>query len=284
MQKKGKIILAVIALLVLCGLLYWVTRPQDKGLTATGTVEATRYDVTAKVPGYVRELTLQAGDTLNEGDLVCRIDREDLRAQVLAANAGLAAARARLADLESGARPAEISAAQAQVAQQALTAAQDQLTIVQDGARSGQVEAARAEVERLQAQVDAQQAQADGIDVESPASGTVLSKNFENNEFAPAGVPIVTVGDLDNCYVRVYVPSEDLARIQVGQAVNVYVDAYPGRAIAGTIQEISQQAEYTPRQSITARERANLVFAVKVAVQNQERIVKPGMPADVDFE
>lgn len=81
MQKKGKIILAVIALLVLCGLLYWVTRPQDKGLTATGTVEATRYDVTAKVPGYVRELTLQAGDTLNEGDLVCRIDREDLRAQ-----------------------------------------------------------------------------------------------------------------------------------------------------------------------------------------------------------
>ena len=253
MQKKGKIILAVIALLVLCGLLYWVTRPQDKGLTATGTVEATRYDVTAKVPGYVRELTLQAGDTLNEGDLVCRIDREDLRAQVLAANAGLAAARARLADLESG-------------------------------ARSGQVEAARAEVERLQAQVDAQQAQADGIDVESPASGTVLSKNFENNEFAPAGVPIVTVGDLDNCYVRVYVPSEDLARIQVGQAVNVYVDAYPGRAIAGTIQEISQQAEYTPRQSITARERANLVFAVKVAVQNQERIVKPGMPADVDFE
>lgn len=158
------------------------------------------------------------------------------------------------------------------------------MTIVQDGARSGQVEAARAEVERLQAQVDAQQAQADGIDVESPASGTVLSKNFENNEFAPAGVPIVTVGDLDNCYVRVYVPSEDLARIQVGQAVNVYVDAYPGRAIAGTIQEISQQAEYTPRQSITARERANLVFAVKVAVQNQERIVKPGMPADVDFE
>lgn len=317
MQKKGKIILAVIALLVLCGLLYWVTRPQDKGLTATGTVEATRYDVTAKVPGYVRELTLQAGDTLNEGDLVCRIDREDLRAQVLAANAGLAAARARLADLESGARPAEISAAQAQankasadfdryrqlydqdaisaqqldaartqaqVAQQALTAAQDQLTIVQDGARSGQVEAARAEEERLQAQVDAQQAQADGIDVESPASGTVLSKNFENNEFAPAGVPIVTVGDLDNCYVRVYVPSEDLARIQVGQAVNVYVDAYPGRAIAGTIQEISQQAEYTPRQSITARERANLVFAVKVAVQNQERIVKPGMPVDVDFE
>lgn len=324
MQKKGKVILAVIALLVLCGLLYWVTRPQDKGLTATGTVEATRYDVTAKVPGYVRELTLQAGDTLNEGDLVCRIDREDLRAQVLAAKAGLAAARARLADLESGARPAEISAAQAQVAsaqaqankasadfaryrklydqdaisaqqldaartqaevaQQALTAAQDQLTIVQDGARSGQVEAARAEVERLQAQVDAQQAQADGIDVESPASGTVLSKNFENNEFAPAGVPIVTVGDLDNCYVRVYVPSEDLARIQVGQAVKVYVDAYPGRAIAGTIQEISQQAEYTPRQSITARERANLVFAVKVAVQNQERIVKPGMPADVDFE
>lgn len=284
MQKKGKIILAVIALLVLCGLLYWVTRPQDKGLTATGTVEATRYDVTAKVPGYVRELTLQAGDTLNEGDLVCRIDREDLRAQANKASADFDRYR-QLYDQDAiSAQQLDAARTQAQVAQQALTAAQDQLTIVQDGARSGQVEAARAEVERLQAQVDAQQAQADGIDVESPASGTVLSKNFENNEFAPAGVPIVTVGDLDNCYVRVYVPSEDLARIQVGQAVNVYVDAYPGRAIAGTIQEISQQAEYTPRQSITARERANLVFAVKVAVQNQERIVKPGMPADVDFE
>ena len=67
----------------------------------------------------------------------------------------------------------------------------------------------------------------------------------------------------------------------MGQECSVKIDAYPDRAFTGKIKEISDSAEYTPRNSITKRERANLVFAVKVALPNEEGIFKPGMVADV---
>jgi HlyD family secretion protein len=86
---------------------------------------------------------------------------------------------------------------------------------------------------------------------------------------------------MTDCWVKVYVPSTHLGLISVGQAANVKVDSFPGRVFSGVIKEISQNAEFTPRQSITQSERANLVFAVKVQVDNSEGILKPGMPADV---
>lgn len=321
MQRKRMVWIGLAAV-VLLTVFWWQFAPrEDSRLRATGTAEATTVDVTAKVPGYVRDLQREPGTEIREGETVCRIEREDLAAQVLAAEAGLAAARARLADIEAGARPEELRAAQADVAsararaeqaesdraryaalyeadaiaaqqyesartqaavaRQQLAAAQERLALLASGARSQQVAAQEAEVARLQAQVEAQRSLADGTRITSPASGVVLSRNFENNEFVPAGVPIITVGDLSHPYVRVYVPSEDLSRVTLGGEVEVYVDAQPERPLRGHTEEIGQRAEFTPRQSITARERANLVFAVKIRIEDPDGIVKPGMPADV---
>jgi len=117
--------------------------------------------------------------------------------------------------------------------------------------------------------------------VVSPISGIVLTKNFENGEYINPGSALATVGDMTDCWVKVYVSSAQLGLIKTGQAVAVKVDSFPDRVFAGTIKEISQNAEFTPRQSITQRERANLVFYVKVKVDNGEGVLKPGMPADV---
>ena len=71
--------------------------------------------------------------------------------------------------------------------------------------------------------------------------------------------------------------------VQDGSPASVYVDAQPDTPLAGRVREISDRAEYTPRQSITRNERSNLVFAVKVGIDNTDGLVKPGMPADVIF-
>ncbi|MPN21978.1 hypothetical protein SDC9_169360 [bioreactor metagenome] len=86
---------------------------------------------------------------------------------------------------------------------------------------------------------------------------------------------------MKDCWVKIYVSSTQLGLLKVGQQVDVKVDSFPDRTFVGQIKEISQNAEFTPRQSITQHERANLVFAVKVKIANDERILKPGMPADV---
>lgn len=99
-----------------------------------------------------------------------------------------------------------------------------------------------------------------------------------------AGSAIGTVGNWRDCWVKVYISSSQLGLIQVGQGVRIRVDSFPDRDFSGNIKEISQQAEFTPIQSITQQERANMVFAVKVKIDNAEGILKPGMPADVVIE
>ena len=122
------------------------------------------------------------------------------------------------------------------------------------------------------------------LEVSSPLAGRVLSKNYERGEYVNAGSAIATVGDLDDCWVKIYVSTEQLGKIRLGQAARVKIDAYPDKSFRGEIKEISQNAEYTPRQSITQRERANMVFAVKIRLDNLTEIMKPGLPADVVIE
>jgi len=140
------------------------------------------------------------------------------------------------------------------------------------------------EVERSEAVLAGSRTQIADLTVASPLAGRVLSKNYEVGEYINAGVAIATIGDLQDCWVKVYVSTEQLGQIRLGQSVKVKIDAYPDKTFKGVIKEINQNAEYTPRQSITQRERANMVFAVKVKIENAEEMMKPGLPADVVFE
>ena len=117
--------------------------------------------------------------------------------------------------------------------------------------------------------------------IRSPISGTVLLKNYEKGELASVGSILLTLGDYRRCWINIYVPSTQLGLVFPGQEASVKVDSYPDRVFTGKISEIAEKAEYTPRASITPEERANLVFKVKIALDNTEGIFKAGMPADV---
>ncbi len=294
---------------------------ETNAITATGTIEVTRVDISPKVGGQLVELLLQEGDAVQPGQKVARISRPDLEAQLLRDEAAYKRAEIQLNDLQKGARSQEkedalaavLSAqvlynkaqsdyqryvelfekgaistqalettkANRDVAYHSLVAAQSRQGIVEEGNRIDVVAAQRLEVERSRAIVVASQSVLNDTTVISPGMGTVVSKNVEAGEYVNAGVPIITIVRLPECWVKIYIASTQLGNIHLGQEVRVMVDSFPNRVFNGVIKEINQNAEFTPRQSITQRERANMVFAVKVQLDNQDGVLKAGMPADV---
>ena len=319
--KAIVLFLLVASLTGLAGYNYYQQRENSK--LFTGTVEVTRADITTKSSGYLKDLRIKEGRSVAKGELAAAIDREDLQIALTRDTASLKKAQAQLTDLEKGARPAERNEAaantaaalaafdktakdyersqalylagaaarqqldNAQAAYEAsaaqLKAAEEKASLLESGNREDQILAAREEVNRSAAVLQAAHSALADTLVYSPLDGLVLTKNFEPGEYVSAGAAIATVADLSDCWVKIYVPSTDLGKIKIGDSAAVLIDARPGEKFSGRIKEISDTAEYTPRQSITKNERANMVFAVKVAIDNGENILKPGMPADVMF-
>ncbi len=108
----------------------------------------------------------------------------------------------------------------------------------------------------------------------------VLLKIREPGETVAPAQPIVRLGDLEHMRLRVYVPETEINRVKLGQRAEVTIDAAPGRRFEGEVTEISQEAEFTPKNVQTREQRVKLVFGVKIGLANPDRELKPGMPAD----
>jgi multidrug efflux pump subunit AcrA (membrane-fusion protein) len=120
--------------------------------------------------------------------------------------------------------------------------------------------------------------------VRSPIDGVVLDQAMQSGEIAMPGGTIVTVGDLQNLTLTVYVPEERLGEVSLGQAYPVTVDAFPDTQFTGQVSYISDQAEFTPRNVQTVEGRKDTVYAVRLLLSNPDMALKPGMPADVTIE
>lgn len=367
------------ALLVVAGLAgAWAVRRLDGQATAisvTGTIEATQVEVSAKLTGRIVALTVREGQPVERGQLLVRLDTEELAAETRRAEAAAATAQAQLRNLQAGARTEEIREAEARVAsaqarlddllagaraqeiEQAravlrnatatrtwterdyarardlfarqliaaaevdrarqafevaaaneaaarerlelaeagprrheveaaraeLRAARERVALLRAGARPEEIAAARARVNEAAAMVALARARLDETRLTSPITGVVLRKNAEVGETVNPGQALLTLMDPTDMWLRVYVPEIDVGRVTVGQEAAISVDAFPGRTFAGRITEIASEAEYTPRNVQTKKERVNLVFRVKIAVPNPEGILKPGLPADAEI-
>ena len=177
-------------------------------------------------------------------------------------------------------RERDVAAAKAQVrqAEAALrTARAGEETLAQ---RRAETTAATAQVAQADAGVRLLLTQQQNLIVTSPIDGVVIAKHASAGEIVAAGAPILTVADLDAVWVRLFIPLPHLGKVGLGQRVEVQTDAFPGRTFSGTVTEIAQQAEFTPKNVQTQEERVKLVFAVKVTIPNPGHLLKPGMPAD----
>jgi HlyD family secretion protein len=183
--------------------------------------------------------------------------------------------REKLAMIIEGPRRHQIEAARAE-----LAAAEQRLALLLAGSRPERIQAARGQVAQAESALAMAKSRLKEAVVLAPINGVVLRKNLEVGETANPGISILTLMNPSEVWVRAYVPEEEVGRIKVGESARVSVDAYPGRSFTGRVSEISSEAEFTPRNVQTKKERVNLVFRIKILLDNPQGILKPGMPAD----
>jgi HlyD family secretion protein len=186
--------------------------------------------------------------------------------------------------LKNNPQEAQIKVAQAEavynVAQAELEVTKAKLAALQAGPRPEQVVVAQAQVDQARAGLAALQVKENKHSLAAPQAGWVVARVVNEGEMATPGARLLTLADWRRVNLIVYVPEPDIDTVSVGQQINVYVDAFPGHAFAGTITAISDQAEFTPQNVQTQEERQNTVFAVKIRLDNDDQRLKPGMPAD----
>jgi HlyD family secretion protein len=211
-------------------------------------------------------------------------DLDRAESDLQAAEGAVRAARERLNILEEGSRPEDIRMAQAERdrAAAALEAARANAATLD--LRQQDVRVAEAVVREAQANVRRLETQVAELKVFAPLAATVLTKAVEAGEVVAAGKPLVLLGDLDHPWIKIYVPETQLGKVRLGAPARVLVDSFPNLPFQGTVSWISDQAEFTPKNVQTAEERVNLVYAVKITIQNAERKLKAGMPADAELD
>ena len=180
--------------------------------------------------------------------------------------------------------------ARVRVAQERMDRAVDYLTSLESGDQSLMVQAADSGVQQAEAVLAQAQAALALIDIQmektiisSPTDGIVLTRNLEEGEMLVPGSVALTIGQLDEVSLTVYIPETEYGKIKLGDTVSITVDSFPGENFSGTVTYISDQAEFTPRNVQTVDGRKTTVYAVKITVPNTNLELKPGMPADVIF-
>ena len=183
------------------------------------------------------------------------------------------------------------------IANERYQVAQDRLSALQTGDQSPQVTAAGAVLEQAknaaqqaqdavgqaQANLDLLNAQLGKLTVNAPMDGMILTRSIEPGEIVQPGSAALTMGNISQLTITVYVPEDRYGQISLGEKATVSVDSFPGSTFHAAVTHISDQAEFTPRNVQTAEGRSSTVYAIKLTVTDPQGKLKPGMPADVTF-
>ena len=165
-------------------------------------------------------------------------------------------------------------------AEAAVNVAEATLAQVRAAVQTEAMALAQARIAQAEASVAGVDAALAKLTVRSPVTGTVTSQAIHGGEIAQAGAPLFTVTDLGRVKLVIHVPTSQIGEVALGQRAEVSVDAYPGRIFSGAVSRIADQAEFTPKNVQTQEERAKTVFAVEIALENSDGVLRPGMPAD----
>jgi len=307
------------ALALLCAVLAASGARDGGALKSSGTIEMDEVDVGSLVGGRLVRLSVAEGDTVRAGDTLAVLDRGEVSADLQAQIAQAERAQAQARDLAQGTRPAEVVIARealrgaeadlalAQVsydrteklakagatapaeldrARAALDAAKarassarEQVRLAEAGFRQQQVAAARQGASAAMAQLAGARSRASELVLTAPRDGVVMLVNYETGELVPPSAPVVTLGDPDSLWMRVYVAAPLLTRVKLGARADVRPvgakQTWPGRVVS-----IASSAEFTPRAALTEDEQANLMFGVKLSLARSGGALKAGLPAE----
>jgi HlyD family secretion protein len=167
------------------------------------------------------------------------------------------------------ARELEASQAADRIALAQVDGAENQLALLERGPRQEQIDQARERVQQAIEALALAETRLSYATLASPLEGLVLAEHVESGEQVAAGTPVVTIGDLASVWLRGYVDETDLGRVKVGQAVRSRPTPSPDASTReGTLSFIASEAEFTPKNVQTAKERVKLVYRIKVDIDN----------------
>jgi HlyD family secretion protein len=171
-----------------------------------------------------------------------------------------------------------------QVAEAMVEVAQAKLDAIQAGPTQQQLELARGRVQEAEASKQLAETQLTKTRIYAPMGGTVVELPLRAGESAQQGVRLAVIADLTVIDLQVYIPESELGRVYLSQQASVTVDPFPDRSFQGQVTYIASEAEYMPRGVQSKEQRVNMVFAVRIQLDNPQYLLKPGMPADVVFQ
>ena len=294
-------------------------------IIASGTVEATQADLGFRVAGRLEQVSVREGDNVSTGAQLATLEHSELAAEREMAVAQVAAARALLLELTAGSRSEEIARARAALAvvterrdaamrdverlrplaEQSLVSRQafdhqrteltvaegevakaaEDLRLLEIGPRTERIAAQHATLAHATATVNRIDALLEQTVLQAPFGGTIVVRHREPGEALSSGLPVVTLRDLNDRWVRIYVPGDEVGRLSLGQSATITADADETRSYVGQVAYIASVAEFTPRNVQTTKDRVKLVYEVRVRITGDSTIdLKPGLPADVRFE
>ncbi len=293
-MKTKVILLAAALLFTACG--------EEAAYDAQGTFEATEVIVSAEAAGKILSFEAEEGTAVEAGAVLGSIDSLQLHLQRKQVSAQLAALLSSRPDVGR-----QVASLREQIAKQQSEQARVEKLLADGAATSKQLDDIKAQIRILESQFSASlssldknmaminenamalEAQIEALDdriakcrIASPVGGTVLAKYAEAGELAATGKPLMKVADLRRLYLRAYFTSEQLAGLKLGDKVTVTADFGGDQRhdYEGRISWIASESEFTPKNIQTADSRANLVYAVKIAVENDGRL-KIGLTGEV---
>lgn len=271
---------------------------------AAGTFEAVEVTVAAEANGKIMQFNLEEGDTISTSFAIGYIDTMQLYLKKLQLRQSVLSTEGRKSDITK-----QIAATREQIANAKVEKARTERLIAANATGTKQLDDINTQLAVLESQLAAQlsslgrgnqslsdEARAQIAQIEqiqdqiqksyitSPITGTVLTKYVESGEYAATGKPLFSIANIDTLNLRAYVTSDQLSQISLGQSVKVFADygEKDNKEYSGRIIWIADKAEFTPKTIQTRDERANLVYAVKIAVKN-DGYIKIGMYGDVIF-
>lgn len=237
-------------------------------IEASGTIEATAVNVSAKVGGQIESMKGREGDRVKSGDTLAVIDHATLVLQLRQAQAGWELARIQYeSDSRDDKRTADLLQ-KGSITQKLRDDANTKFKVSKT-----KMEQARVTTELISKSIS-------DCYMTAPVRGVITNTNFEPGETIGPGSVLHTISKLDTVEITVYVSEKELGYVKLGQLAEIRTDSYNNKGFPGKVVYISSAAEFTPKNIQTKQDRVKQVFGVKIELPNPDQDLKPGMPAD----
>ncbi len=287
--KRYRPLIFGLLLLAVTGLLAWYfLKPASRhtGVAyGNGRLEATEVDVATKVAGRVSKILAREGDNLAAGQVVAKLDAEELTAQLRAAQAQAQQARENVTSAASQNKLAQATLRRTRelIRKGFISSERLDRDISAQQTAKATLAAARSKVREADARVDELRAKLQDTVLRAPVAGRVLYRLIEPGEFLAAGGKLLTLLEMDDIYMSIYLSTEEAGKVAMDSSARIVLDALPDEEVPAKVVFVAPRSQFTPKEVETRNEREKLMFRIKVKVdqawlKDHADLAKPGMP------